>query len=134
MPEREYFSWRYAIPGYTLILLVTLINLIPLYSILKILAVHKIESTFGVFLGFLTLLSGSAVGFLTSQIWWSWFQARGLHYDRTPVQLAIDRYGLTRSEKHEDKLKVITVYDFLKRYKTNRMEKLCVYTTRRWDM
>lgn len=67
MPEREYFSFRYTIPGYTFILLVVAINLFPL---LKILETTRAGEVFGAFLAFLSLFTGSAIGFLISQFWW----------------------------------------------------------------
>jgi|GEM_PF-6535676 len=70
MPERHFFALRNTIPGFTFILLIIGINHRPLY---RILIMHPgIE--FGVFLGFLTLLSGGAIGFLISQVWWFRFQ------------------------------------------------------------
>lgn len=75
MPEREYFSFRYAIPGYTFLLLVVLINYIPLLTILRATGAGQV---FGAFLAFLSLFTGSAIGFLVSQFWWLYFS----HGDR----------------------------------------------------
>jgi len=69
MAERQYFSLRYAIPGYAFILLVIAINYVPLLNILP-----EFSEVFGAFLAFLSLFSGSAIGFLICQAWWWWFQ------------------------------------------------------------
>jgi len=77
MPERSFFDWRTAFLGYTFILIIMGINYIPLA---KILENTSLGSTFGAVLAFLTLVSGSAIGFLVSQVWWWHFQRNGTQY------------------------------------------------------
>ena len=67
MSERSFFDWRTALPGYTFILIILGLNYSPLFEIFKS---QGIQSTFGAILAFLTLVSGSAIGFLVSQVWW----------------------------------------------------------------
>jgi len=74
MPEREFFSLRYAIPGYTLILVIILLNIVPLFEISKS---NNINSLFGAVLAFVSLFTGSAIGFLISQIWFWYFGSIG---------------------------------------------------------
>jgi len=143
MPERSYFSYRYAIPGYTFILLVMAINYVPLYKILIILACHGIESTFGAFLGFISLLSGSALGFMISQFWWRWFQFRGGEFSSAPraTNALINKYKLIRCDKIEDKKeaaackeKVIPVSDYVMHSEREKQKGVFLYIERRWDM
>lgn len=83
MSERSFFNLRYALPGYTFILLNLLINLrFLLYLFMTIMPDIQLSeialSLLGVLFGFLTLMSGSAVGFLVSQVWYIFYFA--LHY------------------------------------------------------
>lgn len=76
---RSYFSLRYALPGYTFLTIVLIMNIEffigimpePSYSI----------DFFGIILGFLSLLSGSAIGFIVSQPWYSFYN----HLKRTNI-------------------------------------------------
>lgn len=70
MSERGYFAFRYAIPGYTFMLIVIAFNHIPL---LNFLGTTEVGQVFGAIVGLLSLLAGSALGFLISQIWFWWF-------------------------------------------------------------
>ena len=67
MSERTYFSYRYALPGFTFLIMVIFINLE--YFILEFKSIPELNEFFGIILGILTLLSGFALGFLISQIW-----------------------------------------------------------------
>ena len=93
MAVREYFSFRYAIPGYTFILLVVLVNYVTLLKVLR----QPVSDVFGALLAFVSLFTGSAIGFLVSQIWYLWYQAgRGWfgHVDRELQELLHDTYGI----------------------------------------
>lgn len=68
MSERTYFSFRYAIPGYTFLAIILLINIE--YFIEHMKQLSDSITLFGIILGFFTLLSGSAIGFIISQIWY----------------------------------------------------------------
>jgi hypothetical protein len=74
MSDRDFFSLRYAIPGYTLILVIILLNAVPLFEIAKD---NSISLIFGAILAFVSLFTGSAIGFLVSQIWMWYFNSIG---------------------------------------------------------
>jgi hypothetical protein len=65
MSEREYLSLRYAVPGFTLILIVLGTNSVPL---LNAMSDKGLSSVLGAVLTFLA--TGSAIGFLISQFWY----------------------------------------------------------------
>lgn len=67
MSERQYFSLRYAIPGFAFILILIGINFVPLLKFLE--EIPAFKDSFGAFLAFFSLFSGSAIGFLISQFW-----------------------------------------------------------------
>ena len=79
MSERTFFTLRYALPGYTFILLSILVAFPKLIEILlqasndyPLLDLTIISA----FLAFFTLLSGSALGFLVSQVWYFFYHWR----------------------------------------------------------
>ena len=74
MADRDYFSLRYAIPGYAFILVLIATNYRPFIEI----ALNSgLDSVFGAFLAFISLFTGSALGFLVSQIWYMWYNHKG---------------------------------------------------------
>jgi hypothetical protein len=73
MADRDYFDLRYAIPGFTFLLIVFLIN----YKLIENITSPSLISIGDIFLGFLTLLSGSAIGFLITQIYFFLPQFKG---------------------------------------------------------
>jgi len=140
MSERSYFSLRYAIPGYTFILLVITLNYVPLLEILK---TYGFESAFGAFLAFLSLLSGSAIGFLLTQFYWRWFQFRGAEYSAEPrsIKTLINKYDLARCDEIEDKKeahackkKIIVIHDYITHYEREKQKGVFIYIERRWDI
>jgi hypothetical protein len=69
MSARSFFDIRYTIPGYTFILYFILVNLESfVFFVVKIAELESI-TLLGIIFGFLTLLSGAALGFLVSQPW-----------------------------------------------------------------
>lgn len=132
MSERQYFSLRYAIPGYTFILLIIGINHRPLF---KILTIYGLD--FGAFLGFLSLLSGGAIGFLVSQIWWLRFQWKvsilGLKEYKKSVEVIFKVYGLEKPQCNKDKQrKYLTAIDYITH---SRAEKnVLTLSERRWAL
>lgn len=131
--ERGYFSYRWAIPGYAFILLVIGINFIPLLESIKTVGVSEV---FAVFLAFLSLLSGSALGFLVSQSWWWWFNQKGgmLGLDEfEDIEKVLDDYGYTPPKEDKEKRRVTgAVLDFAI-YLLKKKE-LLEYAWRRWDI
>lgn len=65
---RSYFSLRYALPGYTFLTIILLMNI---ESFIIVMQEPSYSTEFlGIILGFLSLLSGSAIGFIVSQPWY----------------------------------------------------------------
>jgi hypothetical protein len=137
MSERSYFSLRYAIPGYTFMLLVIGLNYSPISASLSD------NSTFSTFLGLVSLAGGSALGFLISQLWWRTFQRSGgifgIHELRMSMDLLIARYGLIdpRVEEHQhEAMRLTAIFDYLsfseRVYETKN--EIMRISTRRWDM
>ena len=137
MSERSFFDWRNALPGYTVILIVLAINWVPLVIGLN---TAGVQATFGAVLAFLTLVSGSAIGFLLSQVWWWRYQSKGAHYyyGGTPNELIelTTKYGLRRPNNIEDRIaiqNVLAVYGYVAHYEKEKNQEIVRYTTRRWD-
>jgi len=136
MSEREYFSYRYAIPGYTVILLVVAINYVPL---LEILNSPQGGDFFGAFLAFLSLFTGSAVGFLISQFWWlrflrkpqgGVFKIGGFELLKSFLIEECMNYGLIQEKKEQAPMEAIL--DYIRHRETK--EEISKYAERRWDM
>jgi len=131
MPEREYFSYRYAIPGFTFLLLVILINHVPLLQILS-------DSAFGAFLAFLSLFTGSAIGFLVSQFWWLLYIWKGRIFGIKELRPA-KHVLIKECKKHganakieESKAPIEAILDYINhRGIENEISR---YRKRRWDM
>lgn len=132
MPERSFFDFRYAIPGYTFILLIIIINHVPLFEIMADLSIDS--TAFGAFLAFLSLFSGSAIGFLISQLWWWRFQQNHKEYEvsKKPIEALIDTYKLMRAKNAEQKRAILAAYDYIIHSEKN--VRLSNYIDRRWDM
>jgi hypothetical protein len=136
MSERQYFALRYAIPGYVFILIVIALNYVPL---LKILEASGISDVFGAFLAFFSLFSGSAIGFLVSQVWWFMWQKKcgilGEEAYDTSIKAFCENYGLKNpksiSDKN-DKREFITALDYVCHFCVD--EKLVKVGERRWDI
>ncbi|HUU88010.1 MAG TPA: hypothetical protein VMX17_09695 [Candidatus Glassbacteria bacterium] len=152
MSERSFFDWRTAVPGYTFVLLVLAFNYAPLIKILQSLG---LDSIFGALLGFLTLFSGSAIGFLVSQVWWRHFQNNGAHYYyknmvRKEIKRLVEKYGLRSAEEKLNKKyrlftmikkneieriqNVLAVYGFVTHHEMEKNPEIVKYTTRRGDV
>ena len=110
MPERSFFDIRHAIPGYTFILSFIFQNLVGLALLSTRIAESDSIALLGIFFGFITLLSGAALGFLVSQPWYLLLNIaikRGLYYfvnkDKTGEKLSVSRqdYKVLNYEKKE---------------------------------
>jgi hypothetical protein len=74
MTERDFFTLRYALPGYTFILMIMLVAYHRLVELFPFMSGSPVDFTLvSAFVAFFTLLSGGAIGFLVSQLWY------GLH-------------------------------------------------------
>ena len=144
MPEREYFSFRYVIPGFTFILLVIAINNVPL---LKILKESWADSAFGAFLGFLSLFAGSAIGFLISQFWYWWLHGHPIlekdEFENIALEILkflksskeieeIKNNNLSKEEIHKNIEAINTIFEYVIRLE--KQDKFFELAERRWDM
>lgn len=131
MSERQYFSLRYAVPGFTFILFALAINYVPIFM----LAQNGAHDVFLAFLGFVSLFSGSAIGFLISQFHWRRYKWRGGFFRifrlGSVANFLIEKYEMKKELKcrHKD---MESVLDFTLQLEKN--EKLHRYVSRRWDM
>jgi len=138
MVERTFFDWRNALPGFTFILIILGINY---SSLLAIFQIHEIQATFGAILAFLTLVSGSSVGFLVSQIWWSSYRKQGAHYyykkeTRQPIKRLVEKYGLVPANDIKDRegiQNVLAIYSYILFNQQQKDPELVKYLIRRGD-
>ncbi|MFB3890103.1 MAG: hypothetical protein ACE14S_11475 [Candidatus Bathyarchaeia archaeon] len=70
---------RYAVPGFIFILIIVGLNYSPILAIVKD---SGANDGLSIVLSFITLFSGSAIGFLISQVWFLYFNARKLDSTR----------------------------------------------------
>lgn len=122
MSERTFFTLRYALPGYTFILICMLVAFPTLKDIL-----FKIEVA--AFLAFFSLLSGAALGFLVSQVWYAYYDWRRKgRYARLPDVIGF----LTKKYQLSDNLHCqIFFMDYVHRLSN---EETLVYAQRRFDL
>ena len=71
MPERDFFTLRYALPGYTFILIMVLVAYPRLIELFPLSEPSLDLTLVSAFVAFFTLLSGGAIGFLVSQFWYA---------------------------------------------------------------
>jgi len=133
MSERSFFSVRYAILGFTFILVVFLFAYPRLFSILlriKNVMPNEYATLIAAFLVFLTLLGGSALGFLVSQSWYAFFNhvlyGRCGRYPRI-IEHLNEIYGLT----DKDKSLQLMFLDYIHRLSNDKLQ---IFTQRRWDL
>ncbi len=136
MPEREYFSLRYAVPGYSFLLVVISVNIWPLILVLRGIQ----TDIFGAFLGFLSLFAGSAIGFLVSQFFYFRFDRNKTPFRiRELADLTDVLVKSTKVDKNLEKLKsskddIEAVTDFLFNISAEKNQQFVRYSERRWDM
>jgi len=125
MSARSFFDLRYAVPGYTFILILLLINVLILQSQLQCLT--KISDVIGILLGFLTLLSGQPIGFLVSQIWYSLFDRLGWRSKvmKEPFEILVKNNHVLKEFRQ-------VIFDYLMNSEKN--QNLRYYLDRRWDL
>jgi hypothetical protein len=76
MPGRDYFSLRYAVPGFCFILITVGLNFLPIKIIIE---AYGASDIFGVVLSFISLFASSAIGFIITQFWFAHFHHK--HHD-----------------------------------------------------
>jgi len=132
MSERTFFSLRHTVPGYTFIFWIFLVNLESitfffLYHRPTIDLSSNIITLFGIVLGFLTLLSGAAIGFLVSQFWyliyWKVFSGRMANLYAGEL---IDNYEAL------DKEASILIFNYL--VHSYKPKGIFTYIDRRWEL
>jgi len=134
MAEREYFSLRYTVPGFAFMLIIVGMNYKPVFDILK--GTSPSEYVLGVFLSFLSLFAGSAIGFLVAQFWYSYFHWRRIYHSlvfKRHETLMEKEFSFNSGIQGKDKdvtLSAILDYVLL----SNEDEKYWKYCQRRWDI
>jgi hypothetical protein len=139
MSERGYFSQKWAIPGYAFILIVVMVNLIPLLELLKRTGTIGFS---GALLAFLSLLTGSALGFLVTQVYWWWVNRNcvllGLGPFKKAIELPSQLFGKEYIPPEDSKLRrkvanaILDFATYIGDEKGNG--KLLEYIWRRWDV
>ena len=143
MSERGYFDKRYAIPGFTFIVIILMYNFHPIYLILKYAEVKDISA---LLLGIFTVFISNAIGFLISQQWWSDFQREGAHFrwrhDKRPVN-AVEtmrrKYSIPElkcANKSQYEAYTLGIYGYIVQFEAAKEEYKDVfnYAIRRWDL
>ena len=128
MSERGYFSLRYALPGYTFLLFIFLINIKNL--ILSNTDINIITLV-GILFGFITILSGSALGFIISQFWY----LVNNYYLKEPKRLKKrEPYKelLNKIDDIDEKHDLYTIMTYLLTSKTDK--RILDYINRRRDL
>lgn len=114
MSERSYFSFKWAIPGFTFILVIISLNH---QVIIQSIGLETGVPVFAqLFFGLLAILSGSGIGFLISQIWHWVYESQCYYYGapRKPYQTTIELYKLEKGfEKKTDKKRVSSFFVYL---------------------
>jgi len=129
MPEREYFSVRYLIPGSTFLILIIGYNIVPL---LRLTSSQQISTIFGAVIG---VLSSPTIGFLISQLWWWRFHDSFGIYEMGGVEPLAKKLSL-KTEKKEDRMNAFKVYDYVLHWKLHsesELKGLSDYAFRRYD-
>jgi len=124
MPERTFFALRHALPGYTFILVLLLVSYPRIQGLFF--QSQSIE-LLGVFLAFLTILSGGAIGFLISQFWYVIHNSllKGLFLIDAREFLE-ERYNLAKDVQHQ--------IVFLDHVLHLSAKETIAYTQRRFDL
>ena len=132
MSERTFFELRSALPGFIFIIITLSLNPEFLIALFRF---AESSASFGIFLGFITILGGSALGFLVSQIWWIIFERVFHGYYGCPrrksVNLLIEKYCI-KKDVADDVQKMLVILNFFIHYKTD--EGILSYISRRWDL
>jgi len=96
MSERTFFTIRYALPGYTFILITILVAYPKLMDLFFQIRIPQNVEFIAAFLAFFSLLGGGAIGFLVSQVWYliyNWILPAKYKLNKAR-KLLEDAYGL----------------------------------------
>lgn len=133
MPERTFFMLRYALPGYIFLLTVISLNWTIMYALFSN---EDFGALFTALFVFLYLLSGSAIGFLISQLWYVYFHR--VYYGKYGVlpevnRILKDRYQQSLKEEEEIDLHKLQIFsDYIERL--SEQKDMLIYKQRRWDL
>jgi len=141
MSARVFFDLRHTVPGYTFILWNLLINLrfvsFFFLELVPMANLSEASTLFGIVLGFLTLMSGSAIGFLVSQFWWLIFYY--LRIEKWLNSLDTKAFGDKQQTKRlgekymiKNKEDEVIASDHI--INSQKDEHVFQYMTRRWDL
>lgn len=113
MSERAFFSLRHSIPGFTFIALIVSTNLAPIFGRLG-----GAEAGTEIFVGFLSLFSGPAFGFLISQFWWFTFHCLDAEWrlDPSMFDAFLKKFKFRKPESQQQKARLIPVLDYILHY------------------
>jgi hypothetical protein len=137
MAEREYFSLRYLVPGFSFILIVIGMNFLPFLDFLNEIGgvTNTNENVFGLVLSLASLLASPAIGFLISQFWFVIFNFMRIDariYKSGHLNEVIkEKYGLEFKEKGKESDNIMSaILDYL----ILDDEKQWNYAQRKWDI
>lgn len=108
-------------------------NYTPLLNVIHYLPIQPLV---GAVLGFLTIMSGSAIGFHVSRIWYWWYQRNDEFYRKGTYNIMIEEFGLTRcgDKKSIQGVRAIWGYFFHHVMGYEKKSELVKYCQRRWDL
>jgi len=131
MSERMFFTLRYALPGYIFLLTIILINWVELFSLFS---GKELAALFSALFVFIYLLSGSAIGFLISQFWYSFFNRFlfGKYGVLPEVNRILRKRYEKRLKKNIDIHKLQIFSDYIQRLDGEK--EMLIYAERRWDL
>lgn len=130
MTERVFFNLRNTAPGFTFILLLLAVNIKFLLKFFMNLNLpESLVTILGILLGFITLASGGAIGYLISQVWY--FLSQKIWFDKLYVDSQISEL-LKKQKVKPDKEILLLFSDYL--HHTWPKKEIRTYIERRWDL
>lgn len=134
MPDREYFSLRYAVPGFSFILIVLGLNYSPIVRVL-VSSGQPNNNVLPIVVSIVSLFSGSAIGFLVAQIWFWYYHWRRVYVRINKGMKEVMCDELEWEPKGEGKEKDVTMSAFLDYILlVGKKEMVWSYCQRRWDL
>jgi len=126
MSERTFFTLRYALPGYTFILM----SILVAYPKLEEILFQTENATLVAALAFFSLLSGAALGFLVSQVWYVIYNH--FIFGRYGKLVGLSEFLRQKYRLTEDRHRQKVFYDYIHRLSHNK--ETLNYTQRRYDL
>ncbi len=134
MATRDYFSLTYAVPGFVFTLVVAGLNFSPILTILSNTQIGSQQiGDFGIVLSFLSLFASSAVGFLVSQLWFTYFHLRKVYVSVLSDVFEDMKAVFGWKQNAKDNIeKTITVLDYM--LMTEATDHNWNFAQRKWDI